>query len=189
MRLSDESLFLQREIIDRIRKSDEKMEAYLKKADEKMDKFDRKMENCWKKTDEKVDTFLRTIADTVGTQLHGMNSTIVKMKEEEDDRYRQINEKTRILKRKYENRQEEPRGTHVDRNQGKAVITGFHNETSESEVIQLLEQSITEIGMTIENTRVECAAKPITHVFIHFKNDDERNKYVRSAVKNYEEQR
>ena len=35
--------------------------------------------------------------------------------------------------------------------------------------------------MTIENARIECSAKPITHVFIHFKNDDERNKYIRSA--------
>ena len=59
--------------------------------------------------------------------------------------------------------------------------TGFHNETSESEVKQLLQESITEIRMTIENARIECPAKPITLAFIHFKNDDERNKYVRSA--------
>ena len=65
-----------------------------------MDKFDRKMENCSKKTDEKMDTFLRTITDTVGTQLHGMNSTIVKMKEEEDDRYRQINERITNIEKK-----------------------------------------------------------------------------------------
>ena len=39
----------------------------------------------------------------------------------------------------------------MDRNQGKAVITGFHSETSESEVIRLVKESITEIGMTIEN--------------------------------------
>ena len=31
-----------------------------------------------KKTDEKIDKFLKTITDSVGTQLHGMNSTIVK---------------------------------------------------------------------------------------------------------------
>ena len=51
------------------------------------------MENYSKKADKKMDTFLRTITDTVGTKLHGMKSTIVKMKEEEDDRYRQINER------------------------------------------------------------------------------------------------
>ena len=59
--------------------------------------------------------------------------------------------------------------------------TRFHNETSESEVIQLLRDSITEIRMTIENVRIECTAKPITLACIHLKNDDERNKYVRSA--------
>ena len=47
---------------------------------------------------------------------------------------------------------------------------------SEPVVIQLLKESITEIGMTIENARIECSAKPITHAFIRFKNDDERNK-------------
>ena len=51
--------------------------------------------------------------------------------------------------------------------------TGFHNETSEPEVIQLLKESITEIGMTMENVRNECTAKPITHAVIHFKNDEE----------------
>ena len=78
-----------------------------------------------RKTDEKMDTFLRTITGTVGTQLRGMNSTIVKMKEE-DDRYRQINERITNIEKKildmdeqYENRNEEPRGTHVDRNQGR----------------------------------------------------------------------
>ena len=40
---------------------------------------------------------------------------------------------------------------------------------------------MTEIGMTIKNARIECTAKRITHAFIHFKNDDERNKYIRSA--------
>ena len=66
-------------------------------------------------------------------------------------------------------------------NQRKAVITGFHSETSEPEVVQLLKKSIAEIGMTMENARVECTAKPITHAFIDFKNDEERNKFVRSA--------
>ena len=74
---------------------------------------------------------------------------------------------------KYENRSDEPRGAHVDKNQGKSVITGFHSETSEPKVIQLLKESKTEIGMTTENARIECPAKPITHAFIHFKNDDE----------------
>ena len=79
------------------------------------------------------------------------------------------------------NRSDEPKGAHGDQDQGKAVLTGFHSETSESEVVQLLKETITEIGMSIENARIERTAKPITHAFIHFKNDDERNKYIRSA--------
>ena len=44
-----------------------------------------------------------------------------------------------------------------------------------------MKETIKEIGMSIENVRIECPAKPITHAFIYFKNDDEMNKYVRSA--------
>ena len=73
----------------------------------------------------------------------------------------------------------------MDQNQGKAVITGFHSETSEPEVIQLLKESVTEIGMTIENARIACPTKPITHAFIHFKNDDER-KQIRQVSEHVE---
>ena len=48
----------------------------------------------------------------------------------------------------------------MDRNQGKVVITGFHSETSESEVTQLREETITEIGMTIENARIGSPQSP-----------------------------
>ena len=50
------------------------------------------MESYSRKTDEKMEKFLQQISDTVGAQLHGMNSAIMKMKDE-DDRYRQINER------------------------------------------------------------------------------------------------
>ena len=80
-RTSEESVFLQKEIIDAIKKSKEKMEIYSRKTDEKMDKF------------------LQTITDSVATQLHGMNSTIVKMREE-DDRYKQINVRVMNMEKK-----------------------------------------------------------------------------------------
>ena len=109
-----------------------------------------------RKNDEKMEKFPQKISDSVGAQLHGMNSSIVKMKEE-DDRYKQINERfTNVEKKildidkKYGSKIEEIKEAHVDRNQGKAVITGFHSETSEPEVIQLLSESITEIVMTME---------------------------------------
>ena len=50
----------------------------------------------------------------------------------------------------------------------------------ESEVTQLLKESMIEVGADIGNARIECTAKPITHAFIHFKNDGERNKFIRS---------
>ena len=85
-----------------------------------------------------MEKFLQQISDSVGAQLHGMNSSIVKMKEEGDDRYKQINErftkkekKILDMDKKYESKIEEIKGTHVDMKQGKAVITGFHSETSE----------------------------------------------------------
>ena len=61
------------------------------------------------------------------------------------------------------------------------MITGFHSETTESEVIQLVREMINEIGMDFGSARIECPAKPIGHAFIHFANDGERNKFIRSA--------
>ena len=61
------------------------------------------------------------------------------------------------------------------------MVTGFHSETTECEVTQLLKESIHEVGMDIGNARIECLAVPITHAFIHFRNDEERNTFIRSA--------
>ena len=61
------------------------------------------------------------------------------MKEEGDDMYKQFNERITNIERKildmdekYENRSEVIKREHVDENQGKTVITGFHSETTES---------------------------------------------------------
>ena len=71
-----------------------------------------------KKTNEKMYIFLQTIKDSVGTQLHGMNSTIAKMKEEGDDSNKQINERIMNMEgkildidEKCENRSDEPKGS------------------------------------------------------------------------------
>ena len=82
---------------------------------------------------------------------------------------------------KYENRSEDDKKEHVGENQGKTVITGFHSETTECEITQLLKEMINEVGMDFGSARIECPAKPITHAFIHFVNDGERNKFIRSA--------
>ena len=73
-RPSDDALFLTKEIIDALKRSEEK-------------------------NDEKMEKFLQKITDVVGAQLHGMNSTIVKMKEE-DDRYKQISERITNMEKK-----------------------------------------------------------------------------------------
>ena len=110
------------------------------------------------------------------------------MKEEGDDRYKRINERIANAEKTIsdkdetcENRNDEPNRAHDDQYQGKAEVTGFHSEASESEVEQLLKETMTEIGMSIEDPRIECLAKPIPHAFICFKINDERNKYVRLA--------
>ena len=57
------------------------------------------METYSRKADEKRNKFLQTITDSVGTQLHGMISTTVKMKEE-DDRCKQISERIMNMEKK-----------------------------------------------------------------------------------------
>ena len=66
-------------------------------------------------------------------------------------------------------------------NQSETVITGLHNETTESEVTVMLKEMMNEIGMDFGSARLVCPAKPITHAFIYFVNDNERNKFIRSA--------
>ena len=53
--------------------------------------------------------------------------------------------KISVLDEISENRNGEPSGAHGDQNQGKAAVTGFHDDTSEAEVEQLLRETITEI--------------------------------------------
>ena len=134
------------------------------------------------------------VTNTVGSQIQGMNSSIAKMQEtnekmkEGENKFNQFDARIIDMERKildmdkkYEHRSEDNKQEHVDGNQGKTMITGFHSETTESEVIQLLREMIHEIGMDFGSARTECPAKPITHAFIHFMNDGERNKFIRSA--------
>ena len=68
------------------------MESYSRKADEKMENFSRK-------ADEMLEKFLQ-VTSTVGNQIQGMTTSIVKMKEEGDDRYKQFNERIMNIERK-----------------------------------------------------------------------------------------
>ena len=83
--------------------------------------------------------------------------------------------------KKYENRSEDNTHGNVIANQSETVMTGLHRETTESEVTVMLKEMMKEIGMDFESVKLVCPAKPITHAFIYFENDNERNKFIRSA--------
>ena len=152
------------------------------------------MNDFSRKADDLLERFM-LVTNTVGTQIQGMNSSNRettrnkdKMKEEGENKFNQIDEKIHGYGKedtghgqKYEHRSEDNKQEHVNANQGETVITGFHSETTESEVIQLLNEMINEIGMDFGSARIVCPAKPITHAFIYFANDGERNKFIRSA--------
>ena len=50
------------------------------------------MESFSRKADDMMEKFLQ-VTSAVGNQIQGMNSSIVKMKQEGDDRYKQFNER------------------------------------------------------------------------------------------------
>ena len=78
---NDDTVYLRRDIMEALKRPDEKMESYSRKADEMMEKF-------------------LQITSTVGNQIQGMNSSIVRMKEGGDDRYKQVNERITNIERK-----------------------------------------------------------------------------------------
>ena len=152
------------------------------------------MNDFSRKADDLLEKFMMT-TNTVGNQIHGMNCSIVKlqetnekMKEEGENKFNQIDErfmdmekKILDMDKKYGSRGEDNKQEHVNANQSETVITGLHSETTESEVINMLKEMMNEIGMDFGSARLVCPAKPITHAFIYFANDDERNKFIRSA--------
>ena len=152
------------------------------------------MNDFSRKADDLLERFMM-ITNTVGTQIQGMNSSIVKlhetnekMKEEGENKFNKIDErfmdmekKILDLDKKYENRGEDNKQENVIANQSETVITGLHSETTDSEVTVMLKEMMKEIGMDFESVKLLCLAKPITHAFIYFENDNERNKFIRSA--------
>ena len=67
-----------------------KWKVFQEKLMKKQKKTDERLDNYAKKAEDMMDKFLQ-ITSSVGTQIQGMNSSIVKMKEKEDDRYKQFN--------------------------------------------------------------------------------------------------
>ena len=56
-----------------------------------------------------------------------------------------------------------------------------HDDTTEQEVQNSLKYTTFAIGMSTEQIQIKCLAKPITHAFLQFTDNDERDKFVRSA--------
>ena len=88
-----------------------------------------------------MNNFSLSITNSVGTQIREMNSTIEKLKEEGDDRYKQIDERIAHMEKLFsmtdetsEIKADGPSKVHEDQIHGQAVATGFHSETSEQEV-------------------------------------------------------
>ena len=61
------------------------------------------------------------------------------------------------------------------------MVTGFHDDTSKQEVQHMLKEIIPTLGLPIDQIQIKCPAKPITHAFLQFKDNDERDNFVRSA--------
>ena len=81
------------------RKTDGKIESYSKKTEERMNDFS-------KKADDLLEKFM-IITNTVGTQIQGMNSSIVKrqetnekMKEDGENKFNKINERFMDMEKK-----------------------------------------------------------------------------------------
>ena len=70
---NDDTVYLRRDIMEALKRSDEKWKATQIKTEEKMDDFSRK-------ADEMLEQFLQ-VTSTVVSQIQGMNSSIEKMKE------------------------------------------------------------------------------------------------------------
>ena len=90
---------LKKDIMEALKKSDEKMECYSRKTEEKMNDFS-------KKADDLLERFT-IITNTVGTQIQGMNSSIVKlhetnekMKEEGENKFNKIDERLMDMEKK-----------------------------------------------------------------------------------------
>ena len=74
--------------------------------------------------------------------------------------------------------------TQEDQNQKRAVLTGVHDDATEQEVQHLLKETIFTIGMSMKQIHIKCSSKPITQAFVQFKDNDERDKFVRSDQRN-----
>ena len=66
-----------------------------------------------------------------------------------------------------------------DQNQRRAVVTGLHDDTTEEE--EEVQDLLSYERNVNRKNQIKCPAKPITHAFLQSTDNDERDKFVRSA--------
>ena len=90
------------------------------------------------------------------------------MEEDSDDRYSIMNEKITTVEKRMtmledpnnsgsERKANDMEGTKAqeEQNQRRAVVTGFHDDTTEQEVQDILKETITTIGMSTDRSRMQ----------------------------------
>ena len=84
MTSNDDMICLKRDIMEALKRSDEKMESYSRKIDEKKESYskntDERMDDFSRKADEMLEKFMM-VTNTVGSQIQGMKTSIVSMQE------------------------------------------------------------------------------------------------------------
>ena len=107
---NEDMAHLKRDIMEAFKKSDEKMDSYSRKTDEKIESYSKRteerMSDFSSKADDLLEKFMK-ITNTVGNQIHGMNSSIVKlqetnekMKEDGENKFNKINERFMDMEKK-----------------------------------------------------------------------------------------
>ena len=108
----------------------------------------------------------------VGSQLQGMNTTIGKMTVEFEDNYRRMDERITSMEQRMamledpQRRRSETKAHYMEgitsqenQNQRRAVVKGFHDDTTAQEVQDMLKEIITTIGKPMDQIQIKCPAK------------------------------
>ena len=147
----------------------------------------REIDSASRRTDDRMELVL----ETGNAQLTGMNTTIKNMSAEGDARFTAI--EARFARLEDADKRTNTKNLSVDelhqlqedQNKTRAEAAGFHENTTEQEAKDLLANTITEAGMSLERVHIKCPAKPITQAFLQFSDSDERQiHHISESTKN-----
>ena len=156
VKLGDVADLIRREVESASQRSEEGIENASKRSDDRMEKVIKTLQT---ETMEQMEVMIRRsnemLSQQVSVQLQGMGAAMERMKEDGEDKYDNINEKistveTRLTKLEETGSRrnvltqisiEEYQRAQEDLNQRRAAATGFHDDTKEQEVEELLKNS------------------------------------------------